>query len=68
MEKGKVERRFYSITELHQMGYGDRKTIRNHIAIGTFLAINPGGGKWLIDLKEYDEWLRSRKKRKWLTW
>lgn len=58
-------KKYYSVTELVEMGYGSRSTIMNHIAIGTFTARNPGGGKWLIDLESYEEWLKTRQKMKW---
>jgi excisionase family DNA binding protein len=58
-----VKKEWYSITELSEMGYGSRATIRQHIALGNFGAGKPGGGKWLIKKSEYDEWLKSRDKR-----
>lgn len=58
------KKEWYSITELSEMGYGSRATIRQHIALGDFGAGNPGGGKWLIKKSEYDEWLQTRNKRR----
>ena len=40
---GETKKEWYSITELSEMGYGSRATIRQHIALGDFGAGNPGG-------------------------
>lgn len=56
-----------SIAEMVSLGYGSRGTIYQHINNGDFKCGNPGGGKWLIDLESYEEWLqreRQRPKRK----
>lgn len=52
-------KKYVSISELVHMGYGSRSTIMRHLAMGGFTAINPGGGKWLIDLASYEEWLKD---------
>lgn len=58
-----MDKRYYSIKELINLGYGSRDTILQHIHTGDFSAKNPGGGKWIVDLKEYEEWLTSRTRK-----
>ena len=52
-----------SISEMVSLGYGSRGTIYQHIAKGSFKCGNPGGGKWLIDLESYEEWLQRGRQR-----
>ena len=60
--------KYVSIAELIQMGYGCRSTLLEQVKTGDFIAKNPGGGKWIVDLESYEEWLerntvRKRKRR-----
>lgn len=52
-------KKYVSVTDLVRMGYGSRATIMRQIYRGDFTKINPGGGKWIIDLASYEEWLRE---------
>lgn len=54
---------YFSIKNLVDLGYGSRDTILQHIHTGEFTAVNPGGGKWLVNLEEYEEWLISRTRK-----
>lgn len=58
-------KRYVSVADLVSLGYGCKTTILEHIHTGDFIAINPGGGKWRVDLTSYEEWLgqRTRKPR-----
>ena len=53
-------KKYVSISELVKMGYGCRTTIKQHVAEGGFNCKNPGGGKWIIDLEDYERWLSER--------
>ena len=53
--------RWVSIKEMTEAGYGCRDTILANIHRGDFKAGNPGGGKWIIELDSYEEWLTTRK-------
>ena len=55
---------YVSVSQLVGAGYGARSTIMQHIAEGGFDCMNPGGGKWLINLDSYTEWLRDRSKER----
>ena len=52
-----------SVKQMSEAGYGSRNTIYQHIARGDFKCGNPGGGKWLIDLDSYEEWLERERSR-----
>lgn len=54
---------YVSISDLVALGYGSRDTILEHIHTGDFIARNPGGGKWIINLESYEEWLEQRTRR-----
>ena len=47
-----------------------KSTIMRHLAMGGFTAINPGGGKWLIDLASYEEWLKdhAEERQRFANW
>ena len=55
--------KWVSISEMVSLGYGSRGTLYQHINKGDFKAGNPGGGKWLIDLESYEEWLERERQR-----
>ncbi len=52
-------KKYVGVTDLVHMGYGSRATIMRQIYRGNFTKINPGGGKWIIDLNSYEEWLKE---------
>ena len=52
-------KKYVSVTDLVRMGFGSRPTIMRQIYRGDFIKINPGGGKWIIDLSSYMEWLKE---------
>lgn len=58
-----MDKRYYSVSDLVALGYGSRDTILQHIHTGDFIASNPGGGKWIVDLADYDRWLSTRTRK-----
>ena len=63
-----MAKKYVSVSQLVAMGYGCKNTILEQVRTGDFIAKNPGGGKWIIDLESYEEWLerntvRKRKRR-----
>lgn len=59
-----MAKKYVSISQLVAMGYGCKNTILEQVRTGEFIAKNPGGGKWIIDLESYEEWLERRTTRR----
>lgn len=59
-----MAKKYVSVSQLVAMGYGCKNTILEQVRTGEFIAKNPGGGKWIIDLESYDEWLERRTTRR----
>lgn len=59
-----MAQKYVSIAQLVAMGYGCKNTILEQVRTGEFIAKNPGGGKWIIDLESYEDWLERRTTRR----
>lgn len=59
-----MAKKYVSVSQLVAMGYGCKNTILEQVRTGDFIAKNPGGGKWIIDLESYEEWLERRTTRR----
>ena len=55
--------KWVSVSEMVSLGYGCKSTILEHIHTGTFKCGNPGGGKWIVDLESYEEWMQQESKK-----
>lgn len=56
--------KYVSISQLVAMGYGCKNTILEQVRTGEFIAKNPGGGKWIVNLESYEDWLERRTTRR----
>ena len=59
-----MAKKYVSVSPLVAMGYGCKNTILEQVRTGEFIAKNPGGGKWIVDLESYEEWLERRTTRR----
>lgn len=59
-----MAKKYVSVSQLVAMGYGCKNTILEQVRTGEFIAKNPGGGKWIIDLESYEDWLERRTTRR----
>lgn len=59
-----MAKKYVSVSQLVAMGYGCKNTILEQVRTGDFIAKNPGGGKWIVDLESYEEWLERRTTRR----
>lgn len=59
-----MAKKYVSVSQLVAMGYGCKNTILEQVRTGEFIAKNPGGGKWIVDLESYEEWLERRTTRR----
>lgn len=59
-----MAKKYVSVSQLVAMGYGCKNTILEQVRTGEFIAKNPGGGKWIINLESYEEWLERRTTRR----
>ena len=59
-----MAKKYVTVSQLVAMGYGCKNTILEQVRTGEFIAKNPGGGKWIIDLESYEEWLERRTTRR----
>lgn len=59
-----MAKKYVSVSQLVAMGYGCKNTILEQVRTGDFIAKNPGGGKWIIDLESYEAWLERRTTRR----
>lgn len=59
-----MAKKYVSVSQLVAMGYGCKNTILEQVRTGDFIAKNPGGGKWIIDLESYEDWLERRTTRR----
>lgn len=59
-----MEHKYVSVSQLVAMGYGCKNTILEQVRTGEFIAKNPGGGKWIVDLESYEDWLERRTTRR----
>lgn len=59
-----MAKKYVSVSQLVAMGYGCKNTILEQVRTGEFIAKNPGGGKWIVDLESYEAWLERRTTRR----